>query len=109
MTIKELVERSYRNALNKGFYDNGENNIAERLALIHSEVSEALESYRETVELGIRFTASNGKPDGFVVELADAVIRIADLCGRYELDLQQAIELKMNYNATREHKHGKRF
>lgn len=109
MTIDELVERAFRNALNKGFYDNGTPNIGERIALMHSELSEALEALRESTEMGIRFTGSNGKPDGFVVELADCIIRIADLCGYYGLNLTQALELKMAYNAQREHKHGKRF
>ena len=54
-------------------------------------------------------TLANGKPDGFIVELADAVIRIADLCGQLGLDLTQALELKMNYNASRPFKHGKNF
>ncbi len=43
------------------------------------------------------------------VELADAVIRIADLCGHLGIDLEAAIDLKMAYNETRPFKHGKRF
>ncbi len=109
MTINELVERSHRNAVEKGFYDRMDTNIGERIALMHSELSEALEHQRETTELGITFTGSNNKPDGFIVELADCIIRIADLCGHYGLNLEQALELKMQYNKSREYKHGKRF
>lgn len=43
------------------------------------------------------------------VELADAVIRIADLCGYLGIDLDAVISEKMAYNETRPFKHGKRF
>ena len=42
-------------------------------------------------------------------ELADAVIRIADICGRYDIDLAFAIREKMAYNATRPAMHGRAF
>lgn len=51
------------------------------------------------------------KPEGFVVELADAMIRIADLAylvgGRSEL--VEALAVKHEYNATRPYKHGRKF
>lgn len=43
------------------------------------------------------------------VELADAVIRIADLCGHLGIDLDAVIAEKMAYNDGRPYKHGKRF
>jgi len=46
------------------------------------------------------------KPEGVPSELADAVIRIADLCGYYGINLEKAIEEKMSYNEKREYKHG---
>lgn len=49
------------------------------------------------------------KPEGVAVELADAVIRIADLCGHLGIDLDAVIAEKMAYNAGRPYKHGKRF
>ena len=51
----------------------------------------------------------NKKPEGAAVELADAVIRIADLCGHLGIDLDAVIEEKMAYNADRPYKHGNRF
>lgn len=70
--------------------------VAEKLALIHSEVSEGLEGHRK------------GKLDDHLphrsmleVELADAVIRIADLAGALEFDLGAAIAEKLAYNAQR--------
>ena len=49
------------------------------------------------------------KPEGVSIELADAVIRIADLCGQMGIDLETAIILKMDYNKSRPFKHGKQF
>lgn len=69
----------------------------QKLALIHSELSEALEGYRKNLmddKLPHRPMAA--------VELADAVIRIADLCGAMNYDLGGGIAEKLGYNAVRE-------
>lgn len=70
--------------------------VAEKLALIHSEISEGLEGHRK------------GKMDDHLpdrsmleVELADAVIRICDLAGALGLELGEAIAAKLAYNAQR--------
>ena len=47
-----------------------------------------------------------GKPVGFTVELADVIIRIADLCGEFGLDLESALTTKLSYNQTRPYRHG---
>ena len=49
------------------------------------------------------------KPCGIPFELADYAIRIFDACGRYGIDLEQAIRVKMEYNKNRPYKHGKKF
>ena len=108
MTINEMCRAAYENSKAKGFHDD-EFNIAEKLALIHSEVSEALEEVRGGRSPTDVWTAMSGKPEGFPIELADVVIRIGDLCGRLTIDLEAAVERKMQYNATRAHKHGKQF
>ena len=46
-------------------------------------------------------------PEGVAVELADLVIRVADLCGFYGIDLEAVIRMKMEYNSTRPKMHGK--
>lgn len=42
-------------------------------------------------------------------ELSDAIIRILDLCGWLNIDIQRHVDLKMQYNAGREKMHGKKY
>jgi len=70
--------------------------VAEKLCLIHSEVSEAMEGYRK----GLMDDHLPHRPM-IEVELADAVIRIADLAGALGLDLGGAIAEKLQYNQAR--------
>jgi NTP pyrophosphatase (non-canonical NTP hydrolase) len=77
----------------------------ELIALCHSELSEALEDYRN----GRRIDAiyyENDKPSGIPIELADVVIRVFDICGAFNIDLQRAINIKHEYNLKRPYKHG---
>ena len=71
-------------------------NVGELLCLVHSEISEAMEGHRKSL-------MDDHLPDRLMieVELADAVIRIADLCGALRLDLGGAIDAKLAYNAQR--------
>ena len=71
--------------------------VAEKLVLIHSEISEAMEAARKSL-----MDDKLPHRKGIEVELADAVIRILDLCGAVKLDLAGAIQEKLGYNATRE-------
>ena len=80
------------------------NAILAKLALVHSEVSEALEAARKGEYIG--FTDDRGKPQGVVTELADTVIRILHLCDDLGLDLERAIDVKMAYNERRSYRHG---
>ncbi len=116
MNIRDLQQDAHRMSRDKGWYDGfanygddlnmrqPERNIPEMLALIHSEVSEALEAWRENnVDM---YYSESGKPEGLVVELADTMIRIADLAGYMDIDLSAAIATKIAYNATRPYRHG---
>lgn len=112
MTLYELVNAAYENSKAHGFHDGEETDpkIPEKLCLIHAEVSEALEHYREGNDgfpIQTIWTRDSQKPDGFAVELADIVIRIGDLCGALGIDLESAVKVKMEYNKSRPFKHGK--
>lgn len=113
MTIQELVLAAFKNSSQHGFWntrvDPNPSFVPEKLCLIHSEISEALEWYRSgnaTYPLN-EVNNTSPKPDGFAIELADAVIRIADLCGALNIDLEKVIQEKMKYNESRPYKHGK--
>lgn len=70
--------------------------VNEKIALIHSEISEAMEGFRKD--------AMDDKLEHrkqIEVELADAIIRIADLAGALQLDVGAAIVDKMMFNAKR--------
>jgi hypothetical protein len=79
------------------------------LALIHSEVSEAVESILPSSEWCADFevqSGKGGKPEGLVSELADIVIRCMDLAGGFRLRLGAAIRNKHAFNKGRAYKHG---
>lgn len=90
------------NAVNAGWYtdlNTGEwksLNVGERIALMHSELSEAFEAHRKDL-MDDHLTHRKG----LEVELADAVIRILDFAGAENLDLAGAIIEKAEYNRHR--------
>lgn len=81
----------------------GDRTVGEDVALLHSEVSEMLEAYRET---GLADATRTAKPEGFGSECADVLIRLLDTCERRGVDLVAEFERKLAYNRTRGHRHG---
>lgn len=106
MKISELQKSIHENAVAHGWWENGDRNFGEVIALCHSELSEALEEYRAGRKIDQMYYSMEDKPEGIPVELADCVIRILDFCGRHEIDLESVIQVKHEYNKTRPYKHG---
>lgn len=73
-----------------------ERNHGELFALMHSEISEAMEAHRKN-KMDDHLTHRQGVE----VELADAVIRILDYCGAHNIDIGGALVEKLQYNVDR--------
>jgi len=95
---------AHKIAAEKGFWDHDRSD-GELIALIHSELSEALEAAREGNPPDDKLPYYGGRE----VELADAVIRIMDYAEVLGVNLSKIIDEKIAYNQTRVPKHGKRF
>lgn len=106
-TIGDWVHEIHKNAVQHGWYDgNGAKNFGELLMLVVTEVAEVMEEYRNGRLMKETYVNKNGKMCGIPSELADIVIRVMDICGYYNIDLEQAIEEKHEYNKSRPYKHG---
>ena len=149
MTLNELRDKIYKNAFAKGFYrdyldilsyidkaqkDEGSDvasaamdrfmhiAFAQRIALIQSEASEALEADRKNRHADLISMQEQMQAHGFRTEdfqryikdtvedeIADTIIRLLDLCGMLDIDIDKHIELKMQYNSSRPYLHGKEY
>lgn len=93
-SLNELAALCHTIAVEKGFWDQ-ERNMGEALMLIVTELAEAMEGYRRQDQ------------ENFKEEIADAFIRLLDLCGGFQIDIEEEIEKKSRKNMHRPYKHGK--
>lgn len=82
LNIAEFTTAVHKNAVDHGWWED-EREYDEVISLIHSEWSEALESYRNNEPM-VWYQEKDGhqKPEGIAVELIDGCIRILDLAGK---------------------------
>lgn len=127
MNINKIAKEIHNNAKEKGFYKDSldlinflkDNNapqsmielvknlfICQKLLLIQSEVSEAMEALRNS---DLVIDNEMWVKHSFQDELVDTTIRIFDLAESLGIDLEKSIDWKHKYNITRENKHGKNF
>ena len=127
ININKQCKKQHRMMLEKGF--NGKN-FAQDLMLIVSELSEALEADRKDKDVR-KLPAHPEKmlldrigyaeddvwksffnsfiKDTIQDEIADALLRIMDLCGRYNIDIDTHVAIKSYYNSLRGNKHEKKY
>jgi NTP pyrophosphatase (non-canonical NTP hydrolase) len=129
-SLNELRDEAFAYAEKQGFHERPMN-LGERLMLVVSELSEALEADRNG-KWAPKFVLDNMRRNRVPLldqnpefypqydyetfirgsveeELADAIIRLADLAGVYGIDLEWHVAAKMAYNKTRPYKHGKNY
>ena len=110
--LNELSKAIHQDNVDRGFFDD-ERQIGTLLMLTVSELAEALEADRKDrhcTESGSALNADGTiNKELFEKKFKDTFIRLFDLCGYLNIDIQKHISLKLEYNKTRGYKHGKNY
>lgn len=124
MKLNDLVETCFNNAKAKGWHESKRSPLEFHMLMV-SELAEATEEVRkqkpdvyqvqhicensdEVIDVppNSQSWSKNVKPEGEAIEVVDCLIRICDYAGARGWNLEYLVNMKLEYNKTRSHRHG---